>query len=245
MIELTEVHKEYRTPGHLTGRRVQALRGVTLEARAGEALGLIGLNGAGKSTLLRILLGYVRPTAGTARIAGAEPRAYAESAGIAYVPERVAVPPAWTVRRALTAYAMLADLGSDAEERVERAIARLGLRPLAERRVGALSKGNVQRVGIAQAIVADRALMVLDEPTDGLDPLWVAELREIVGEWRAADPTRTLVIASHNLAEVERLAERVLVLHDGTVRDELLVEGNVGELEGRFLEMTRGWEVAR
>ena len=101
-----------------------------------------------------------------------------EREGIAYVPERVAIPPQWTVRGALVAYAMLGDLGDDAPERVEAALRRLGLEELADRRVGRLSKGNVQRLAIAQALLGDRELMVLDEPTDGLDPVWIAELRD-------------------------------------------------------------------
>ncbi len=243
MIQLNDVEKEYR--GGLiprAGRGVRALDGVTLSARRGEALGLIGLNGAGKSTLLRLLLGYVRPTGGTVTVADLAPRQFAERHGVAYVPEHVRVPGGWTVRGALTAYAMLGEVGEDAHERVDRAMERLGLTALAERHVRRLSKGNLQRLAIAQAILGDRQLMVLDEPTDGLDPVWIAELRRIVEEWRAVDAGRTLVIASHNLSEVERIADRVLVLHAGRVTGEVRPEGGAGRLEARFLEMARGWE---
>jgi ABC-2 type transport system ATP-binding protein len=243
MIELTGVEKEYRA-GWLprAGAGVRALDGVSLVARRGEALGVIGLNGAGKSTLLRLLLGYVRPTAGEVTVDGVQPRQYAERHGVAYVPEHVRVPPGWTVRGALTAYAMLGELGEDAHERVERAMERLGLTSLADRKVGRLSKGNLQRLAIAQAILGERELMVLDEPTDALDPVWIAELREIVSEWRAADAGRTLVIASHNLAEVERIADRVLVLHAGRVREEIQLDTAGGRLEERFLGLVRSWE---
>jgi ABC-type multidrug transport system ATPase subunit len=243
MIEMTGVEKVFGAGPLLPrGGGVRALVDVTLRVRAGEAVGLIGVNGAGKSTLLKILLGYVRPTAGEVEVGGLTPRRYAESHGVAYVPERVAIPPWWTVRGALTAYAMLGELGDDAHERVEAAMGRLGLLPLATRRVGRLSKGNVQRLALAQAILGNRSLMVLDEPTDGLDPLWIAELREIVHEWRAADPSRTLVVASHNLAEVERLADRVLVLHDGVLRDEITIDAaSRGTLEAHFLDRVRDW----
>ena len=108
MIRIEEVVKEYRGPfGGAFARPVRALDGVSLEVAPGSALGLIGLNGAGKSTLLRVLLGYVRPTAGTAAIDGLAPREYAERHGVAYVPERVAIPGQWTVRGALEAYAAL------------------------------------------------------------------------------------------------------------------------------------------
>lgn len=247
MIDLTDVEKEYRpAAGLVRGRGVLALAGISLVARRGEALGVIGLNGAGKSTLLRLLLGYVRPTAGEARVGGLPPRAYVERHGIAYLPEHVRIPGRWTVRGALTAYAMLSDLGDDAPERVQRALERLGLAAMADRKVGHLSKGNVQRLGIAQTLLADRELMVLDEPTDGLDPVWTAELRSIVREWRAADPGRILVIASHNLGEVERIADRVLVLHAGTVKDDFVLQsGGEVRLEDRFLELARAWEDGR
>jgi ABC-2 type transport system ATP-binding protein len=241
MIELKNVTKLYRAP---LGEPVRALDGVTLRVAPGSVLGVIGLNGAGKSTLLRLLLGYVRPTQGEATIAGLLPRVYAERHGVAYVPERVAIPGWWTVRGALRAYAMLSDLGDDAWDGVEAALGRLGLEPLAGRRVGRLSKGNVQRVAIAQALLGDRKLMVLDEATDGLDPVWIAELREIVAEWRAADPERTVVLASHNLPEVERVADAVLVLHAGKVRERIEDAGGEGGLEGRFLRLARRWEAA-
>ncbi len=237
MIRLSGVTKEYGGRfGLPSGCAVRALDGVSMEVPPGTALGVIGLNGAGKSTLLRVLLGYVRPTAGEAEIRRLAPRAYVERHGIAYVPERVAIPAQWTVRGALTAYAMLGDLGDDARERVEAALRRLGLEQLAERRVGQLSKGNVQRLAIAQALLGDRELMVLDEPTDGLDPVWIAELRRIVAEWRAADPTRVLVFASHNLPEVERIADRVVLLHEGRVLEELEPRsGAHPDLESAFL----------
>ena len=243
MIQLTNVTKDYRSP---LRRPVRALDGVTLSVAPGTALGIIGVNGAGKTTLLRVLLGYARTTAGEATIAGLRPRAYAERHGIGYVPERAAIPRGWTVRGALQAYAMLANLGDDARERVERALDRLGLDELADRKVGALSKGNLQRLAIAPTLLDDRKLLVLDEPTDGLDPVWIAELRAIVTEWRAADPERVVIIASHNLAEVERTTDRALVLHAGRVRDELPVGPAAGgaTLEERFLRLLSGWSAA-
>jgi ABC-type multidrug transport system ATPase subunit len=243
MIRLDQIVKDYRG---FRVRPVRALDGVTLGVDPGTALGVIGLNGAGKSTLLRLLLGYLRPSSGEARIAGMHPRAYAEKAGVCYVPERVAIPPARTVRGATEAYAMLANVGDDAAERVEAALSRLGLLELADRKVGTLSKGNLQRLAIAQTLLADRKVMVLDEPTDGLDPVWIAELRKIVADWRAADPERVLIVASHNLPEVERMAERVVVLHQGRVREEIEISptrtGPV--LEEHFLRLVAGWSEA-
>lgn len=241
MIRITELSKVYGASFGRGGATVRALDAVSLEVEPGSALGVIGLNGAGKSTLLRALLGYVRPSGGEVRIADLPPRAYAERHGVAYVPERVAIPAQWTVRGALMAYAMLGNLGVDAADRVEAALHRLGLEDLAGRKVGRLSKGNVQRLAIAQALLGDRELMVLDEPTDGLDPVWIAELRTIVSEWRAADPTRVLIVASHNLPEVERLADRVVVLHRGRVLARLeMGSGAHPALESAFLELVGG-----
>jgi ABC-type multidrug transport system ATPase subunit len=243
MIELSDVIKEYSGPLLGPRRRVRALDGVSLRVGAGEAVGVVGLNGAGKSTLLRVLLGYVRPTSGRAEIGGLRPREYAERHGVSYLPERVAIPRGWTVRGALWAYAMLDHLAEEeARERVEAAMERLGIAALADRRVGALSKGNVQRLAIAQLLLARRKLTVLDEPTDGLDPVWIAQLREIVAEWRAADPERTLLLASHNLPEVERLTERVVILHAGRVFEE--TETGHESLEARFLRLAAAWEEA-
>src|SRR5690606_23058750 len=132
--------------------------------------------------LMRILLGYARPSGGSATIDGLEPRRYVERSGVAYVPERVTIPRRWTVRDAMRAYAMFAGIGARAWDEVDAAMRRLGLGSLAHRRVATLSKGNLQRLAIAQAILGPRRIMVLDEPTDGLDPVWIAELRDILAE---------------------------------------------------------------
>ena len=245
MIELTDVTRTFRGGPFGVGPAIRALDGVSLRIGAGEAVGVVGLNGAGKSTLLRTLLGFIRPTSGDARIGeGREPRAYVERYGIAYVPEHPAIPRGWTVRGALRAYAMMGNLGADAWQRVDGALERLGLGALAERRIGGLSKGNLQRVALAQAILGDRQLMVLDEPTDGLDPVWISELRAIVAEWRAADPARALVIASHNLAELERMTERVILLHKGRIAGELRPT-SAGGLEPLFLRRIANLEANR
>jgi ABC-type multidrug transport system ATPase subunit len=219
MIRFDHVTKEYvGLRARLGGDRVRALDDVSLEVSPGTALGVVGPNGAGKSTLIRLLLGYLHPTHGEVRIGEQAPRAYAERYGIGYVPERVEVPPRWTVRGALLTYAALGEV-QDAHARVEEEIERFGLEPLAGRRVRALSKGNLQRLALAQALLGERAVLVLDEPTDGLDPEWRARVREILAEWRAADPARVLLFASHDLGEVERVADRVAVLQDGRLKE--------------------------
>jgi ABC-2 type transport system ATP-binding protein len=239
MIRLAEVSHHYRPlwpPRHA----VRALDRLSLEIKPGSAVGLIGVNGAGKTTLLRLLLGYLQGSSGMASIESLAPRRYVELHGIGYVPERVAIPRSWTVEGALRAYTLLGNVGADGPERVEAVLERLGLQAVRRRRVGGLSKGNLQRLAIAQAIVCDRRILVLDEPTDGLDPVWIAELRGILAEWRAAEPERILVIASHDLALVERVSTRVVVLHDGRVLAELDPAGKAaGSLESDFLRLVR------
>jgi len=220
MIQLSGTVKEYG----LWRRRVRALDDVTLRVEPGSSLGVVGPNGAGKSTLIRLLLGYLRPTSGTVRVDGQPPRQFAERHGIGYVPERPAIPTRWTVSHALEAYAALGSVDGW-QERIAAVTDDLGLEPVREQRVGALSKGNLQRLTLAQALLGDRKLLILDEPTDGVDPEWRIRIRELLERWRAADPERVLVFASHNLDEVERIADRVAVLADGRLRDLLELRG--------------------
>jgi ABC-2 type transport system ATP-binding protein len=240
MIELTEVVKEY---GWLRSRRVRALGGVSLRVPAGTALGIVGPNGAGRSTLLRLLLGYLHPTSGTLRVGGMPPRAFVERHGIGYVPERPAIPPRWTVRGALQAYAALGD-ADPWRERVEGVMRELGLEAVADRRVGALSKGNLQRLALGQALLGDRKVLILDEPTDGVDPEWTARIRDTLRRWRAADPERVLLFASHNLDEVERIAERVAVLAEGRLREVLDLQTATTALPPYRLEIESPSEAA-
>jgi ABC-2 type transport system ATP-binding protein len=239
MIRLAELTHTYGSPWRRS-TPVRALDRISLEIGPGSAVGVIGVNGAGKTTLLRILLGYLRPSSGTAIIAGLPPRRFVERHGIGYVPERVAIPRKWTVERALQAYALLGNVGEDGPRRVEATLARLGLEELRARRVATLSKGNVQRLAIAQALICERSLLVLDEPTDGLDPVWIAELRDILDEWRAVDRSRVLLVASHNLPLVERIATRAIVLDGGrAIADLPLATPSTPPLEETFLRVVR------
>ena len=115
----------------------------------------------------------------------------------------------------------------------------LELESLRERRVGELSKGNLQRLAIAQALLYDRRLMILDEPTDGLDPFWMAELRSLIALWREGEPERVLLIASHDLGFIERVVDRVLVLHGGRLLADRPLEHDGPPLEEAFLHLVR------
>ncbi len=212
MIALEGLGKTYRSP--LRRRAVAALDGVSLAVPDGEVLGIAGPNGAGKSTLISLLLGFLDPTAGRATIDGQAPRAWVRRRGAGYLPELVALPGRWRAADVLARAAVLS--GVPAGERARRVAAyieRLGLDEHAAKQVRQLSKGTLQRLGLAQALLAGHALVILDEPTHGLDPLWTQRFRDVVREERRAG--RVIVVASHNLDELERVADRVAILHRG------------------------------
>lgn len=196
---------------------VRAVDGISLEIGPGVTA-VVGPNGAGKTTLLGLILGFLRPSSGSVAIDGRPPRRWIREHGAASLPERFRLPDAWTVRASLAALARLEGHPEpEAGARVDAVLDRLGLEDYADRRVGTLSRGLNQRVGLAQALLADRDLVVLDEPTEGLDPLWRVRFREIVAGLSAAG--RTVLVASHELPEVERIADRVVVLREGRVQE--------------------------
>lgn len=214
MIEFQNVGKTYRS---LTGRNVRAVDDFSLTIPRGEVFGIAGPNGAGKSTLIGMLLGFLRPSQGSLRVNGVPPRSYIERSGIGYLSELVTINKRWRADAALIRYAILADIPRErVAESVEKVIATLGLAEHRKKRVKALSKGNLQRLGLAQALLRDEELLILDEPTHGLDPVWTQRFRDIVTSLR--DPGRTIVIASHNLDELQRLADRVAIIDHGKLQ---------------------------
>ena len=239
MIQLDGVTRVYGT----RAAPVRAVDGISLEIGPGVTA-VVGPNGAGKTTLLGLVLGFLRPTGGTVTLGGRTPRRWIRRNGAAHLPERFSLPPEWTVGAALRGLARLEGLGrDDAATRVAATLDRLGLAEHEDRAIGTLSRGMNQRLGLAQALLADRELVVLDEPTEGLDPLWRVRLREIVGDLRAAG--RTVLLASHELPEVERVADRAVVLRDGRVQEvvELAAEGE-GPVAYR-LDVTAGADALR
>jgi ABC-2 type transport system ATP-binding protein len=214
VIEFSGVSKTYRG---WTGKPVNAVVDFSLTIREGEVLGLAGPNGAGKSTLIGLLLGYLRPTTGTVAVHGLPPRAFVERYGIGYLSELVAVPPAWRTENALRRFALLAGIAPDrVGERVEAVIGQLGLDEHRGKLIKQLSKGNLQRVGLAQALLHDERIIILDEPTHGLDPMWTQRFRELVDELRR--PDRAIFIASHNLDELQRISDRVAIIDRGRLQ---------------------------
>lgn len=191
---------------------VRALDGLSFHVEPGETFALIGPNGAGKTTTLKILLGLALPNAGrvalgAARRSPTDPRARAE---LGYVPQRVEFPAGRSVAQVLGFFAELRGLPPAV---VERAIGRVGLAAHATRRASELSGGYTQRLSLAQALLSDPALLVLDEPTASLDPEATWEFRTLVEQLRREG--KTILLCSHLLSEVERVADRVLILVNG------------------------------
>ncbi|WP_420453959.1 ATP-binding cassette domain-containing protein [Rubrivirga sp.] len=193
---------------------VEALRPLDLQIRAGETFGLLGPNGAGKTTLVKLLLGLAHPTAGSATLFGrdiADPEARRP---VGYLPEGHRFPPFLSARATLELFAQMA--GVDAGERPGRAqelLATVRLVGAADRPAGTFSKGMLQRLGIAQALMNRPRLVFLDEPTDGVDPVGRREIRTLIERLR--DDGVTVFLNSHLLSEVERVCTRVAILKDG------------------------------
>jgi len=214
VIELQNATKVYRS---LFGRSVTAVEDFSLQVAEGEVLGIAGPNGAGKSTLISLMLGYLRPTHGRVLIRGLEPRAFVEKNGIGYLSELMTINPNWKADEALVRFATLAAIPpADVKGRVDAVIEELGIGEHRDKKIKALSKGNLQRLGVAQALLRDEEVMILDEPTHGLDPVWTQRFRGIVEGLRR--PGRTIIIASHNLDELQRLADRVAIIDRGRLQ---------------------------
>lgn len=198
-------------------RQVVAVDNVTLDVQPGEVYALLGLNGAGKTTLIRMLLGMVRPTAGTVEVTGRRVTDRDIWSQVGYLVESPAAYPELTVRENLEVVRRLRKV--DDRSCVDRAIDLFGLRPYAGRRARALSLGNVQRLGLAKAFLHRPSLLLLDEPVNSLDPAGVVEVRDLLVSL-ARDHGVTVFLSSHRLAEVARVATRIGVLHQGRLVDE-------------------------
>lgn len=211
----TDVHKTYTRAFSRKGH--VALRGLSLTVPTGSAFGLIGPNGAGKTTFIKTLLGITRPTAGKLQLLGGDPESPNIRARVGYLPERLHLPHAWTPPQFLSSVARLKGLGTPTAE-LNRLLERVGLLKDANRKIGGFSKGTRQRLGLAAALVGAPSLLVLDEPTDGVDPVGRVEIRNLLNEERQRGAT--LFLNSHLLAETERICDRVALLINGRIARE-------------------------
>jgi ABC-2 type transport system ATP-binding protein len=219
MIDVQDLDKNYGP--------VEALKGVSFRVDAGEIIGLLGPNGAGKTTMMKILTGYLQPSQGSVTVDGLDVLTEARQVQqrIGYLPENAPLYPELSVQAYLR---MIADLRQIPEEeqpaRLSEAIRAAGLEQHLTRPIGQLSKGFRQRVGLAQAIVHRPKLLILDEPTIGLDPTQIVEVRRLIR--RLAQDT-TILLSTHILSEVEAVCDRVIILINGEVR----ADSRLSELE--------------
>lgn len=206
-------------------RRVDALAPTDLEIRRGEVFGILGPNGAGKTTLLKLVLGIVRPTTGSGRIFGRPVNDASARELIGYLPENHRFPPHLTGRQVLDIYGRLGGMSADAIDSAAPALLeQVELSAWADARVGTYSKGMMQRLGLAQALLNDPELLILDEPTDGVDPVGRRAIRDLLTRLRKRGTT--VLLNSHILSEVEQICDRVVILRGG----EILRTGTVEEI---------------
>jgi ABC-2 type transport system ATP-binding protein len=203
---------------------VLAVDSVDMSVRRGEVYGFLGPNGAGKTTTLRMLVGLIRPTWGTAAVAGHAPGAPAGLARIGSLIESPGFYPYLSGRENLR---VVADLAGVDHARVEEVLDIVELRSRAGRKFGTYSTGMKQRLGVAAALLKDPELLILDEPTNGLDPQGMAEMRKLIKEIGQGD--RTVLVSSHLLGEVEQICDRVGVISNGRLVRQSTVRGLLGE----------------
>lgn len=235
MIEVSHLTKQYGN--HL------AVDDVSFTVADGQICGLLGPNGAGKSTIMNILTGYLSATSGQVTVAGhpLPEEADAAKACVGYLPEQPPLYPEMTVQEYLTFAAELKGVKkAERKEQVCRAARRTGLEAVLPRLIRSLSKGYKQRVGIAQALLGSPKLIILDEPTVGLDPAQVIEIRKLIRELGRA---HTVILSSHILSEVQAVCQQILILSKGHLAaagslEELTADGK--SLEEVFLELTDG-----
>jgi ABC-2 type transport system ATP-binding protein len=222
-IRIVGGRKEYQaTPW---SRPRTAVDDVSIEVPQGAIHGLLGPNGAGKTTCLKMLLGLVRPTAGTFEVLGRPSRTPANRAALGFLPEQPYFPSGLTAQQAMRLYSRLAGVPRALRGgRIDGLLERVGLDRHAHARLSTFSRGMLQRLGIAQALVGTPAVVVLDEPASGLDPVGQRDIRNLMLELR--EQGTTVLLSSHQLSEVEAVCDRVSVLDRGT----LAAEGRLEDL---------------
>jgi len=215
-IEIENLTKDYPF-GFLHLKRKRSLEGLTMQVESGEVFGFLGPNGAGKSTTIKLLVGLIFPEAGTARILGKPITDIEMHRNIGYLPEQPYFYDYLTAAELLDYFARIHDLtGAERSERVARVLKKVGLETAGKIQLRKYSKGMLQRVGLAQAILHDPQVVILDEPMSGLDPVGRREVRDIILELKSEG--RTVLFSTHILADAEMLCDRVGVIVGGKLR---------------------------
>ncbi|MCA9059142.1 MAG: ABC transporter ATP-binding protein [Planctomycetaceae bacterium] len=230
VIAVDDLRKTYRS-GFLGRRKFEALKGVSLNVPAGSIYGLLGPNGAGKTTLIKILLGIVRRTGGMASVLGIPAGSRGAREQVGYLPENHRIPSHLTGYTALEFYGGLSGLSPlEVRGRRDQLLDQVGLSGRGKDSVSGYSKGMLQRLGLAQAMLHRPRLIILDEPTDGVDPVGRREIRDVLK--RLAAEGHSIFLNSHLLQEIELVCDRAAILLKGT----LLREGTVEELRNTMEE---------
>jgi ABC-2 type transport system ATP-binding protein len=224
VIETQKLSKVYEAA--IKSNDVHALKDLNLQIHEGEIFAYLGPNGSGKTTTIKLLLSLIFPTSGTIKIMGREDIASNDiRRQIGYLPEGAYYPDFLRGEEVLSFYGRLYGLGGrDLKRRIDLVLAEVGMEKARKRMVRGYSKGMRQRIGLAQALISDPQILILDEPTTGLDPIARKEIRDILGSLR--DRGKTLLVSSHELLEVELISDRVGILYDG----ELKMIGSLQEL---------------
>jgi ABC-2 type transport system ATP-binding protein len=236
VIAVDGLHKIYRD-GLFRRRKIEALKGVSLEVHRGEIFGLLGPNGAGKTTLIKILLGIVRKTKGEARMLGRNAGDRSARKRVGFLPENHRIPRHLTGNSAMEYYGGLSGMSlSEIRKKRPQMLETVGLTDWGKTSVKKYSKGMLQRLGLAQAMLHEPDLLILDEPTDGVDPVGRKEIREVLIQLKQQG--KTVFLNSHLLQELELVCDRVAILVKGEVRK----VGGVSEItdeaaEGSDLEI--------
>ena len=224
-VNLTGVTKVFPVP--FQRRSVVAVRDLDLEVARGQVYGLLGPNGSGKSTTLKIILGLVAPTSGNAQIFGRDSEEVASRQSVGFLPENPYFYKFLTGGETLRFYGKLCGLrGGRLKRRIDEMLALTGLTSARDRRLGGYSKGMLQRIGLAQALIQEPALLVLDEPTAGVDPAGARDIRTLILDLKSRG--MTVLLSSHLLSQVQEICDRVGILANGR----LVREGPLPELLG-------------
>jgi ABC-2 type transport system ATP-binding protein len=212
-------------PVPLRRQRVTAVRNISFEVRPGEVYGLLGPNGSGKSTTLKILLGLVTPNQGRAMIFGQDSRDYHSRRDVGFLPENPYFYKFLTAAETLRFYGKVCGMGGTAlNKRIDELIHLVGLEDARDRRIGGFSKGMLQRIGLAQALIQDPRLVVLDEPTAGVDPAGSHQIRDLILDLKKRG--KTVLLTSHLLEQVQEICDRVGIM----ARGEMIREGALADL---------------
>jgi ABC-2 type transport system ATP-binding protein len=217
-IQIRGLSKTYKTGFWLTPKVTQALKNLHLDIYENQAFGLMGLNGAGKTTVIKLILGLLKPTAGSVSVLGGSISQSGVRQQIGYLPELPYFSKQHSGRELLEYFGSLHGLsGADLRHRVDEILELVRMRPAAGQRVSGYSKGMLQRIGIGQALIGKPKLLICDEPMSGLDPVGYKEMRDIFIDLKKTGTT--IFLNTHILDEVERICDRVGILHEGMLKE--------------------------